>query len=237
MLFSYTYPINGNPKPVDTVGAIVAILQNPTADVSGIFSLSPAMGPFQPTLPRSPTTWVLPIVQQTPPPVFSLPSGGYTNTQMLTLTDSDTKATIYYTTDGSTPTASSYVYFRPILVDQPERIRAVAFNNSVFSTEADGLYNVSQTIIFSPPGGSYTGQTTVTMTSSLPGAQISYTTNGSDPTATSGLYNRTDHRLDLTGHQSDRERRPQCGVCQCNLHDHALHNDHHLCGQRPGGRI
>jgi hypothetical protein len=40
-------------------------------------------------------------------PVFSPAAGTYTSTQTVTLTPSDSGATTYYTTDGSTPTTAS----------------------------------------------------------------------------------------------------------------------------------
>ena len=62
----------------------------------------------------------------TPAPVFSLASGSYSATQSLTITDSLTGATIYYTTDGTTPTTSSTEYTGPITVSSTETIEANA---------------------------------------------------------------------------------------------------------------
>ncbi len=48
------------------------------------------------------------------PTVSFMPGGGtYTGTQTVTLSDTDTSANIYYTTDGSTPTGSSNRYTGP----------------------------------------------------------------------------------------------------------------------------
>jgi hypothetical protein len=47
---------------------------------------------------------------QVPNPTVSLKTGIYTNSVSITLTDSLSKAAIYYTTDGSTPTSSSNLY-------------------------------------------------------------------------------------------------------------------------------
>jgi hypothetical protein len=59
-------------------------------------------------------------------PVLSLPSGAYTTTQTVSITDASADATIYYTTDGSMPTASSTPYTGPISVTTTERLTAVA---------------------------------------------------------------------------------------------------------------
>ena len=61
-----------------------------------------------------------------PQPLISLPSGTYTAAQTVTITDSLTGATIYFTTDGSAPTANSTVYGGPISVSKSETIQAVA---------------------------------------------------------------------------------------------------------------
>ena len=61
-----------------------------------------------------------------PAPVLSLPSGSYSSPQSLTITDLLTGATIYYTPDGTTPTASSAKYTGPITVSSTETIEAIA---------------------------------------------------------------------------------------------------------------
>jgi len=65
---------------------------------------------------------------QTPTASFMPGGGTYTGTQTVTLSDTDTTANIYYTTDGSTPTASSNLYTGPLTIaasgdDQCDRHR------------------------------------------------------------------------------------------------------------------
>jgi Chitobiase/beta-hexosaminidase C-terminal domain/Legume lectin domain len=61
------------------------------------------------------------------PAVAFLPAGGtYTASQQVTLSDTDTTANIYYTTDGSAPTAASNLYTAPITVAASTTINAVA---------------------------------------------------------------------------------------------------------------
>jgi N-acetylneuraminic acid mutarotase len=59
-------------------------------------------------------------------PTFSLPAGTYSSAQTVTLTDATNGATIYYTTNGTTPTTSSTVYAGPITVSSSETIEAIA---------------------------------------------------------------------------------------------------------------
>jgi hypothetical protein len=59
-------------------------------------------------------------------PTFSVPGGIYTTTQMVILGDATPLATIYYTTDGTTPTTASAVYSTPILVSVSEVVEAIA---------------------------------------------------------------------------------------------------------------
>ena len=65
---------------------------------------------------------------QTPPVNFVPGSGTYTTAQTVSLSDTDSNATIYYTTNGSTPTASSSPYTGPIAVPASMTIRAVAID-------------------------------------------------------------------------------------------------------------
>lgn len=65
-----------------------------------------------------------------PKPQMSLPQGFYTGPQSVTITCSDPGATIYYTTNGSTPTNTSTVYSGPINVNTTTVIRARAYNGS-----------------------------------------------------------------------------------------------------------
>jgi hypothetical protein len=81
-------------------------------------------------------------------PTFSPAPGNYTSSQSVTLSDATSGATIYYTTDGSTPTTSSPKYTAPIVVNTTTTIKAIAaasgFNNSAVAT---GIYTISKTPI------------------------------------------------------------------------------------------
>ena len=59
-LFADT-PSNGGTVPTDTIGAVINILQNPNQNVCPIWELTPATGPYMPTLSACPANWNLPI--------------------------------------------------------------------------------------------------------------------------------------------------------------------------------
>ena len=124
------------------------------------------------------------------------PSQTYTTAQSVTITDTTTGATIYYTTDGSTPTTSSTVYLAAIMVSASETIKAIAaapsYNDSPVATAA---YTISlpdaAPVISSSAGASVTYPATlpVTITDTDKNAAIYYTTDGSAPSVTSPKYN------------------------------------------------
>lgn len=119
-----------------------------------------------------------------PPPVtFNPAAGTYTSAQTVTLSDSDSNATIYFTTDGSTPTASSNKYSAPINVAVNETINAIAVDSSTGTstvagaayvintqTSASGSFTMSGTPVnISGPGGNATSTVTITPTGGFTG--------------------------------------------------------------------
>ncbi|MFC5861455.1 chitobiase/beta-hexosaminidase C-terminal domain-containing protein [Acidicapsa dinghuensis] len=130
---------------------------------------------------------------QTATPAFSIPPGIYTSAQSVVITDATAGATIYYTINGATPTASSMVYMGPITISATETLQAIAVTPDYSnSTVASATYTINlpqaATPSFSPPAGTYTSTQTVTITDAIPGAAIYYTTDGSMPTTASTLY-------------------------------------------------
>ena len=59
-------------------------------------------------------------------PTFKPAAGTYHATQHVTIIDTTANATIYYTTNGKTPTTSSAIYDGPILVSSSQAIEAIA---------------------------------------------------------------------------------------------------------------
>ena len=111
-------------------------------------------------------------------PTFSLPAGTYTSKQTVTISDSTTGATIYYSTNGSIPTTSSSVYHGPIsIVDPTTTLQAIATASVPLASAPT----------FSVDSGTYATPQTVSITDSTPGAIIQYQT-GTFPTASSPIY-------------------------------------------------
>lgn len=126
-------------------------------------------------------------------PVFAPPAGTYTSVQTVSITDTTAGATIYYTTDGSTPTTSSAVYSSPITVSQTQTLKAMATATGLSpSAVATAAYTINlpttATPTIAPAGGTFTTAQTVAITDSTAGAVIYYTTDGSTPTTSSSKY-------------------------------------------------
>jgi len=123
-------------------------------------------------------------------PTFSPPGGTYDRPQSVTISDATPGATIYYTTDGSTPTTASTVYTGPIAVTRTTTIKAMATaNGMVNSSVATAVYTLrAATPTFSPPGGTYLVPQYVSISDASPGVTIYYTTDGSTPTTSSTVY-------------------------------------------------
>jgi glucosylceramidase len=134
-----------------------------------------------------------PIVPVLAAPTFSPAPGTYSSAQSVTIADATASPTIYYTTDGSTPTTASKVYSTPITVSNTTTLNAIAtaagYNTS---TVATATYTISlpaaATPTFSPAPGTYPSAQSVTLSDATNGATVYYTTDGSTPTTSSAKY-------------------------------------------------
>ncbi|RSN60724.1 hypothetical protein DMH01_15715 [Amycolatopsis sp. WAC 04182] len=79
-------------------------------------------------------------------PTFDPPGGSYPSARSVTLSSATAGATIRYTVDGSTPTASSTVYTGPITVSASSTISAIALKSgSANSPVASASYTIGST--------------------------------------------------------------------------------------------
>ena len=75
-------------------------------------------------------------------PTFSPAGGEYSEAQSVTISCETEDATIYYTTDGSTPTVESTKYTEPINVSVTTTIKAIAYVESDVSSVAMATYTI-----------------------------------------------------------------------------------------------
>lgn len=118
--------------------------------------------------------------------------GTYSSAQTVTLATTTPGAVIRYTVDGSTPTEASNVYAGPLQLSTTTQLKAIGFRagwtnsstrTATYTMDFGGLAAPQ----ISPGAGSYTTSAVVTITS-ISGATIRYTTNGSNPSSFSPLY-------------------------------------------------
>ena len=131
-------------------------------------------------------------------PTFSPAPGTYLGTQTVSLNDTTSGATIFYTLDGTQPGTSvggstQQYSGTPLTVSSTETIKALATASGMtISGTASGTYTIESQVAtptFSPAGGSYSSAQTVTISTTTPGpTTIYYTTNGANPTTSSTVY-------------------------------------------------
>ncbi len=118
----------------------------------------------------------------------------------VTLATASTGATIYYTTDGSTPSSSSAVYGGPFNIASlsfPVTVKAIAIRNGNSSDQASETYSQPACEM---PVITVSSTGVVTITCATEGATIRYTSgdNPADPTGSSPIFST----LTLTSGQS-----------------------------------
>jgi len=125
-------------------------------------------------------------------PSISPAAKAYTTAQTITIADSMTGVTIYYTTDGSKPTTSSAEYKEPFTVSSTETVKAIAtLPGWLPSAVAHAIYTIEPRVtkpVFSLKTGTYSTPQMLTMSDATDGASIYYTTDGSNPSTSSTLY-------------------------------------------------
>ena len=130
---------------------------------------------------------------QSATPTFSPNGGSFGPAQTVTITSS-TGGTIYYTTDGSTPTeaSSSIASGATVSISSSSTLKAVAsVANKLDSAVGSAVFTINGTVgtpTFSPVAGTYSSTQNVTISSTTAGASIYYTTDGSTPDSGSTPY-------------------------------------------------
>ena len=76
-------------------------------------------------------------------PVFDPPAGTYSEEQDVTITSATEGVTIYFTLDGTDPTAQSSVYSSPVNISKSTTLKAVAMLDGESSSITEALYDMN----------------------------------------------------------------------------------------------
>jgi sugar lactone lactonase YvrE len=132
-------------------------------------------------------------------PTFSVPAGTYASTQTVTISDSTPGATIYFTTDGTTPTTSSTVYTGPITVSASEMLNAVAvasgYSASSLATVAYTISGSGSLVLGPMQVGSATRRILATLVPALPEFHESPRNRGPSPGSGGAMVAHADDSL------------------------------------------
>jgi hypothetical protein len=124
-------------------------------------------------------------------PAFNPPAGSVTIGTRVALSTVTPNATIYYTTNGASPSTNSLVYTGPVTVNGNTTYRAFATAAGYAdSAVAVASYSITPaaTPLFDPVNVLLTNTTYVSISCTTPGVSIRYTVDGTPPTTNSSLY-------------------------------------------------
>ena len=114
-------------------------------------------------------------------PRFSPAGGTYSTTQNVTLACATSGASIYYTTDGTEPSASSTLYEGAITISTTTTLKAIAIKNGDSSEVAEAVYTINsggntpsgETLVWESFSG-YTGTSDGSQEINLPDSKLDY---------------------------------------------------------------
>jgi len=174
--------------------------QTATATVTGIAPVGAATHNVQASYPGdsnypSSSSSTVALTAALALPVISPASGAYTTVQTVTITEPIPGATIYYAASGVVNSGGWVAYTAPIPLTTGgvETILAYATETG-YQQSGTSIATITMNLptapapAFSPAAASYAGAQTVTISDSVAGATIYYTTNGTVPTANSAQY-------------------------------------------------
>jgi hypothetical protein len=130
------------------------------------------------------------IESQVATPTFAPAGGSYTSAQTVSISTASSGATIYYTTNGSTPTTSSTVYSGPITVSVSETLKAYATKSGYFdSNVATAAYTIGSSGGGISFGNGFTaGSMVLNGNATIAGSALSLTTTNGTFQASSAWY-------------------------------------------------
>ena len=126
-------------------------------------------------------------------PTFTPPAGTITNKTPVSISTVTPNAVIFWTTNGTTPTTSSKIYTKPLILSAGLTVNAIGIaTNYANSVMGSATYTQTEVAMptFSPANGPITNKTKISIAITTPKAVIHFTTNGKNPTAGSAVYSR-----------------------------------------------
>ena len=121
--------IQGNRNPFIDYPGLEEYIWGEWKDVK--FSYDNYVSPYEGETPTTVST-----------PYFSLAGGTYTTAQTVTISCATSGATIYYTTDGTPPSASSTKYNAAITISETTTLKAIAIKDGTSSSVATATYTI-----------------------------------------------------------------------------------------------
>jgi alpha-tubulin suppressor-like RCC1 family protein len=125
-------------------------------------------------------------------PAFSVAGGLYTAAFNVTVTEADTDAVVHYTTTGIDPTESDPVVASggTVAIGQTLTLKARAFKPGAVTSEITSTTYTMKVVAptLSPTSGAYGASQSVTMSTTTPGASITYTLDSTEPSSSSTPY-------------------------------------------------
>ncbi|GAB60602.1 chitobiase/beta-hexosaminidase C-terminal domain-containing protein [Rheinheimera nanhaiensis] len=144
-------------------------------------------------------------------PTISPAGGSFTGSTTVSLSSPTSGATLRYTLNNTAVTSSSAVYSGPLTISSTSTLRVRAYKSGMAdSDEASASFSIKAlTPTISPTGGTFTGSTTVSLTSPTSGATLRYTVNNTAVTSSSAVYSGP---LTISGNTTLRVRAYKSGM-------------------------
>jgi hypothetical protein len=123
--------------------------------------------------------------------VYILPMGGiYMTPQTVQISAVTPGTEIRYTTDGTEPSDASALYTAPIIIDKNTNLKVKGFISgwAECATVSVNFTFQAQPPVFGTEPGIHSGPFNLSISSPTSGAEIRYTTDGTEPAESSALY-------------------------------------------------